>query len=145
MTDASARKGAAPLKLWRSLDELGGGRTPAKRQLPPHLAAAFDPINRQQFLKLMSASLALAGLTACRNDPKGPTHIARYVTRAEGISEDTSLFFATALTHQGYANGVLVRNVGGRPIKVEGNPQHAASLGATTIFGQAAMHDFYDP
>ncbi|MGH2460500.1 MAG: hypothetical protein ACRDIY_16725, partial [Chloroflexota bacterium] len=71
--------------------------------------------------------------------------IAPYVRRPEGVSPAVSLYFATALTHRGYASGVLVRNVAGRPIKVEGNVQHPASLGATDIFGQAAMLTFYDP
>ena len=134
-----------PLKLWRSLEDLGGERKRTRLPLPPHLAAALDPINRQQFLKLMGASLALAGLTACGNEPKGPTQLVPYVRRPEEIVQGESLFFATALTHQGYANGVVVRSYAGRPIKVEGNPRHPGSLGATTIFGQAAMHDFYDP
>ncbi|HEX5414103.1 MAG TPA: 4Fe-4S dicluster domain-containing protein [Chloroflexota bacterium] len=139
------RKGATvstnPVKFWRSLDELRGE---ARRKTINGVTAA-DRVTREQFLKLMGASLALAGLTACAGEPKGPTKIAPYVQRPVGVSEAESLYFATALTHQGYANGVLVRQVAGRPIKVEGNVEHPASLGATTSFAQGAMLTFYDP
>ncbi len=135
---------ATPVKFWRSLDELSGA-TSSRRRHFDHPLLAGASVNREQFLKLMGASLALAGITGCAAEPKGPTHIAPYVKRPDGITEDLSLYFATALTHKGYANGVLVRNVSGRPIKVEGNPQHPASLGATDIFGQAEILTFYDP
>lgn len=136
--------GGAPLRLWQSLAELRGESTAARRR-PDPMPTAGDRVSREQFLRLMGASLALAGLTACAGEPKGPTQIAPYVTRPEGISSSVSLYYATALTRRGYANGVLVRQVAGRPIKVEGNPQHPASLGATDRFGQAAMLTFYDP
>jgi Fe-S-cluster-containing dehydrogenase component len=141
---APDRTAGSPVRFWRSLEELRGA-SPARRVPPAHFLTAADAISREQFLKLMGASLALAGLTGCAAEPKGPTHLAPYVRRPVGISEAESLYFATALTHKGYANGVLVRNVAGRPIKVEGNPQHPASLGATDIFSQAAMLTFYDP
>jgi molybdopterin-containing oxidoreductase family iron-sulfur binding subunit len=94
----------------------------------------------------MGGSLALAGLTtACAGEPKGPQNIAPYVNRPPGVGPDESLFYATALTHLGYAEGALVRQVAGRPVKIEGNPQHPASLGATSIFMQAQSMQFYDP
>src|SRR5258708_5902218 len=102
-------------------------------------------ITRQQFLKVMGASIALAGLTGCATEAKGPTGIAPYVSRPPGITEEQSLLYASALTIQGYAQGVLVRGVSGRPLKVEGNPRHPQSLGGTTIFEQASMLTFYDP
>ena len=141
---ASPPRAAAPLTFWRSLAELRGESDRAPR-FAVNGPTPADRVSREQFLKLMGASLALAGLTACAGEPKGPQQIAPYVQRPAGVSPAESLYFATALTHQGYANGVLVRNVAGRPIKVEGNVEHPASLGATNIFGQAAMLTFYDP
>ncbi len=135
---------AVPLRFWRSLDEARGESKAVRRPIANGPTAA-DRVSREQFLRLMGASLALAGLTACAGEPKGPQQIAPYVQRPAGVSPAVSLYFATALTHRGYANGVLIRNVAGRPIKVEGNTQHPASLGATNIFGQAAMLTFYDP
>src|SRR5207302_1253947 len=142
--DPTGQKSATPVTFWRNLAELKNGPKAGRRVLPS-LVPAPGTINRQQFLKAMGASVALAGLTACATETKGPTHLAPYVSRPVGITEDRSLFYATAITHQGYANGVLVRDVAGRPIKVEGNPQHPDSLGATTIFGQASVLTFYDP
>jgi molybdopterin-containing oxidoreductase family iron-sulfur binding subunit len=133
------------MRFWRNLNELHDGSKAQRRVLPSHLAALAEPINRSNFLKLMGASMALAGLTACVGEPKGQPQIAPYSNRPPGVSEDTSLFYASAVTHKGYAEGVLVRTIAGRPIKVEGNPQHPASLGATTIFGQATLHTMYDP
>jgi Fe-S-cluster-containing dehydrogenase component len=134
-----------PVKLWRTMEEALTGRPLGKSRLGEQFGNGSVQVNRQDFLRLMSASLALAGLTACAGEPKGPTHIAPYVRRPEGTTEEQSFFYASALTHQGYAEGTLVRQVSGRPIKVEGNPKHPASLGATRIFNQAQTLTFYDP
>ena len=56
----------------------------------------------------------------------------------EEIIPGKPLFFATAVPIDGFACGVLVKSEMGRPIKIEGNPDHPASLGATDVFGQAA-------
>src|SRR5690242_9828849 len=143
-TPMSSAKNATPVKFWRTVAEFKSGR-PAKRAVLPGHLASLGSINRQQFLKAIGASIALAGLTGCATESKGPTGIAPYVSRPPGVQEDLNLFYASALTHQGYAQGVLVRGVSGRPVKVEGNPQHPQSLGATTIFGQASLLTFYDP
>ena len=88
------------------------------------------------FLKLMAASLSLAGATGCLlRQPE--EKIVPYVRQPERIIPGDELFYATATTLGGYAQGVLVSSRMGRPIKVEGNPEHPASLGATDIFGQA--------
>src|SRR5262249_2369699 len=89
------------------------------------------------------ASLALAGLTACTRQPT--EKIVPYVKQPEEIVPGRPLFFATAVTEGGYANGVLVESHMGRPTKVEGNPDHPGSLGATNATGQAAILGLYDP
>jgi molybdopterin-containing oxidoreductase family iron-sulfur binding subunit len=137
-------KNATPVTFWRDVAEFKAGRRIKRPMLPNHLIPDGS-INRQQFLKVMGASIALAGLTGCATEPKGPTGLAPYVSRPPGITEDQSILYASALTTQGYAQGVLVRAVSGRPIKIEGNPQHPQSLGATTIFEQASLLTFYDP
>ncbi len=91
----------------------------------------------------MGASLALAGLTACTKQPA--EKILPYVRQPEDVVPGRPLFFATALGHDGYARGVLVESHEGRPTKVEGNPDHPLSLGATDVFGQAQILGLYDP
>ena len=84
-----------------------------------------------------AASLGLAGLTACTKQPE--EKIVPYVKTPEGIVPGVPMMFATAFVMEGYARGTLVRSYEGRPTKIEGNPAHPASLGATDIFTQASI------
>src|SRR5207248_2843893 len=98
---------------------------------------------RRKFLKLMGASLALAGLTACTRQPMET--IMPYVRAPEEVIPGKPLFFATAFEMSGFAIGVLAESHEGRPTKIEGNPEHPASLGATDLFAQASVLSLYDP
>lgn len=100
-------------------------------------------LDRRDFLQTMAASLALAGLTGCSHPPQ--EQIVPYVHPPLGQIDGLPRFFATALVRNGYAQGVLVENHMGRPTKIEGNPQHPASLGGTDIFAQAAVLQLWDP
>ncbi|MCH7681999.1 TAT-variant-translocated molybdopterin oxidoreductase, partial [candidate division KSB1 bacterium] len=102
-----------------------------------------DGFSRRKFLQLMGASMALAGLNACTLQPT--EKIIPYVEAPEDIIPGKPLFFATALTLGGFATGVLVESHMGRPTKIEGNPDHPASLGATDVFAQASILELYDP
>jgi len=102
-----------------------------------------EELDRREFLQTMAASLALAGLTGCSHPPQD--QIVPYVHAPLGQIDGLPRFFATALIRNGYARGVLVENHMGRPTKVEGNPQHPASLGGTDIFAQAAVLQLWDP
>jgi molybdopterin-containing oxidoreductase family iron-sulfur binding subunit len=133
-------------QYWRSLDELAG--TPEfqellAREFPENASEWTDPVGRREFLKLMGASLALAGLTSCIAPPADT--IVPYVRTPEEVIPGTPLFFATAMPLSGYAAGLLVESHMGRPTKVEGNPKHPASLGATDAFAQASILTMYDP
>jgi molybdopterin-containing oxidoreductase family iron-sulfur binding subunit len=99
--------------------------------------------DRRHLLQLMASTLALAGLSACGDPPEEIVPAVMGVPPEERPGE--SQFYATAVTLGGYATGVLVRHVYGRPVKVEGNPDHPDSLGATDAFTQAAILDLYDP
>jgi Fe-S-cluster-containing dehydrogenase component len=124
-------------KQGANLDELVGDEFASRlRELP-------DAIERRAFLKLMSASLALAGMGGCTRQP--PEQIFPYVRQPENVIPGRPLFYATAMTVGGRATGLLVESHEGRPTKVEGNPLHPASLGATDVFAQAALLDLYDP
>jgi molybdopterin-containing oxidoreductase family iron-sulfur binding subunit len=138
-----AKKGP---EFWRSLDELA--ETPEFEELVhrefPRFAAEWPAgMSRRGFLQLASASLALAGLTGCTKQPL--EHIIPYVRQPEQLIPGKPLYFATALTHAGYATGVLAESHQGRPTKIEGNPDHPASLGSTDAYAQAAVLTLYDP
>ncbi|HEX7369695.1 MAG TPA: TAT-variant-translocated molybdopterin oxidoreductase, partial [Rhodanobacteraceae bacterium] len=131
-------------RFWRALEELADseGFRAWLRKEQPRLADGGS-LDRRDFLKLLGASLALAGLAGCSHPPE--TEIVPYVHKPVGQVDGLPRYFATALTRHGYARGVLVRDNQGRPTKVEGNPQHPASLGSTDIFAQAAILQLWDP
>src|SRR5207249_2669651 len=132
--------------FWRTLDELANDPAFQERlynEFPSQIEAVADPVARRTFLKLMGASLALAGVTACTRQP--PEKILPYVRQPEGLVPGAPLFFATAMTLGGVATGLLVESHEGRPTKIEGNPLHPGSLGATDVFAQAAVLGLYDP
>ncbi|MCB0129025.1 MAG: TAT-variant-translocated molybdopterin oxidoreductase, partial [Caldilineaceae bacterium] len=109
----------------------------------PRQAAEWQPtLSRRGFLQLVGASIALAGLTACT--PTQET-IVPYVAAPEEMVPGKPLLYATAMPQQGYALGLLAQSTDGRPTKLEGNPDHPASLGATDHFAQASILDLYDP
>ncbi len=132
-------------QYWRSLEELAASPAFQQRiqQEFPELAdELIKPTTRRSILKVMAASLALAGLTACRW-PK--ERIMPFAYRPEGYVPGVPQHFATALELGGASLGVLVKSYDGRPIKVEGNPAHPSSLGAATAWAQAAVLELYDP
>ena len=133
-------------QYWRSLDELAesdGFQEFLHREFPRQASEWQDASGRRKFLQLMGASLALAGLGACTRQPAEP--IVPYVRQPEDVIPGKPLFFATAVTLSGVATGVLVESHLGRPTKVEGNPDHPASLGAADAFAQASVLSLYDP
>jgi MoCo/4Fe-4S cofactor protein with predicted Tat translocation signal len=133
-------------EYWRSLEELAG--TPAfqealHREFPKGASEWLDKASRRGFLKVMGASLGLAGMTGCVKLPLEP--IVPYVRQPENVIPGKPMYYATAMTLGGYANPLLVESHLGRPTKIEGNDQHPASLGGTDIFAQASLLGLYDP
>ena len=133
--------------LWRSLDELAD--TPQFRQSVEREFPAsywdFDQggTSRRNFMRLMGASMALAGLYGCSERPSGK--ILPYIQQPEQIVPGMPLYFATAMPINGYGHGVLAESHEGRPTKIEGNPDHPASRGATSAQIQASVLQLYDP
>jgi MoCo/4Fe-4S cofactor protein with predicted Tat translocation signal len=133
-------------QYWRCLEELAETeefQNYLHREFPSQASVWGDSLGRRKFLKLMGASLALAGATACTRQPT--EGIIPFVQEPEGLVPGVPLFFATSMTLNGSAIGLLVESNMGRPTKIEGNPRHPASLGATDIFSQASVLDLYDP
>ncbi|HEY1660617.1 MAG TPA: TAT-variant-translocated molybdopterin oxidoreductase, partial [Candidatus Sulfotelmatobacter sp.] len=122
-------------EYWRSLEELAGSpefQEALHREFPKGASEWVDTLSRRGFLKVMGASMALAGMTGCVKLPK--EEIVPYVRQPEELIPGRPQFYATAITLGGYASPVLVESHLGRPTKIEGNPQHPASLGGTDIF-----------
>jgi molybdopterin-containing oxidoreductase family iron-sulfur binding subunit len=133
-------------RFWKSLEEWSHGPDflPWLQREFPALASEWpSEISRRRFLQLMGASFALAGLTACSRQAQDK--LVPYVQRPEEIVPGRPLYYATTFPHRGRGKGVLVRTDMGRPTKVEGNPDHPASLGATDIWMQASILGLYDP
>src|ERR1700724_1191406 len=133
-------------EYWRSLEELAGSpdfQEMLHREFPKGASEWLDSVSRRGVLKLMGASLAMAGMSACTKQPLDP--IVPYVRQPEEVVPGRPLFFATAFTLGGYASPVLVESHLYRPTKIEGNDQHPASLGGTDIFSQASILGMYDP
>jgi MoCo/4Fe-4S cofactor protein with predicted Tat translocation signal len=132
---------------WQSLEELA--ETPEflsamEEEFPRFTAAAAAAPDRRRFLQLMAASLALSGLAACGPETS-PRRMLPYVQQPSGVVPGRSRYYATATELGGYAYGVTIEHQMSRPIKVEGNPDHPASLGATSAIGQASILGLYDP
>src|SRR5919108_291067 len=137
-------------EYWRCLEELADTesfRDLLHKEFPRHASALTDAIDRRDFLKLMGASLALAGLSGCLSSSPAPPDekIVPYVRQPEEIVPGKPLFFATAMPFAGFGRGVLAESHMGRPTKVEGNPEHPATLGAADVFMQASILELYDP
>jgi MoCo/4Fe-4S cofactor protein with predicted Tat translocation signal len=133
-------------EFWRSLEELAGSaefREMVRGEFPKGASEWLDAVSRRGFLKLMGASLAMAGMTACTKQPLEP--IVPYVRQPEDVIPGRPMFYATAFSLGGYASPILVESHLYRPTKIEGNDKHPASLGGTDVFAQASILGLYDP
>ncbi len=130
---------------WRSVEDYLN-TTPDDQTAPQ--PATVSPlgelgISRREFMKLMGASMALAGVTGCGQP--ADEDIVPYVQPPQQGTQGEARHYATAVTLNGYASGVIATSYMGRPVKLEGNPQHPASNGGTDIFTQAAILQLWDP
>src|SRR4030095_13882388 len=133
-------------EYWRSVDEFVDApefEEVVKREYPVHAKDWDNGVSRRRFVKLMGGTLALAGLSRCVIQPA--EKIVPYVRPEQDLLPGKPLFFATAMSVGGVATGLLAKSFDGRPIKLEGNPDHPGSLGATDSLVQASLLDMYDP
>jgi MoCo/4Fe-4S cofactor protein with predicted Tat translocation signal len=134
-------------QYWRTLEELAGDpefTELLQREFPRQAPSEWDDgVDRRDFLKLMAASLAFAGLGGCGRTPEQV--VVPYVKQPEGLTLGRPQFYATAMPFGADAIGLLVESHEGRPTKIEGNPDHPSSLGATNVFAQASVLNLYDP
>ena len=149
MTLAAVRqelKGVKGKRYWRSIDELAG--TPefqeaVEREFPAASQEWVDPVSRRGFMKLMGASMALAGLAGCAKQPDEP--IYPYVKQPEDLVLGKPNYFASAHPFVTGAVPTLVKSDQFRPIKVDGNPEHSYNRGSSDVFTQGTLLDLYDP
>lgn len=137
---------SSPQRFWRSLEERAqqGSFESWVQEKHPRLAGALGAgLDRRRFLQLMGASAALGGMTACTRQPL--EKLVPYVNQPEGLIPGKPLFYASAVPVGGYGHGVLVESHEGRPTKIEGNPDHPSSLGASSSVVQASVLGLYDP
>ncbi len=126
--------------FWRSLVESSS----ADGEFPPGADRPPEGVGRRDFLRLLGASVALAGVGGCTRAPS--QKILPYTRQPEDLTPGIAAYYATTLLGDGYAQGVIVETHEGRPTKIEGNPDHPANPGgATDAFAQAAVLGLYDP
>ena len=155
MSLASVRsklEGKTGRKFWKNLDELSASpefERLMQEEFPRQAGSAFgqgewvDPVSRRGFLKVMGASLALAGLAGCTKQPDEA--IYPYIRQPEDLVLGRPMYFATAHPFPTGAIPVLVKSDAFRPIKIEGNPDHPMSKGKSDAMTQGTLLDLYDP
>ncbi len=139
-------KGTSGKQFWRSVDELENTpefQAAVEKEFPSAAQEWVDPVSRRGFLKIMGASMALAGLAGCTKQPDEP--IYPYVKAPEDLILGKPMYFATANPLPTGAVPLLVKSDEFRPIKVDGNPDHAYNRGTSDVFSQGTLLDLYDP
>ena len=128
-------KGVKGKRYWKSVDELADTaefQAAVEREFPHAAQEWVDPVSRRGFMKLMGASLALAGLAGCVKQP-------------EDLILGKPMYFATAHPFVTGAVPLLVKSDQFRPIKIDGNPEHPYNQGSSDPFTQGTLLDLYDP
>src|SRR5258708_8237332 len=133
-------------QYWRTIEELAEDphlEDLLTREFPRQASEWDEAVDRRDFLKLMAASLAFAGMAGCKSNEQ--TQIVPYVKQPDGMVLGKPLFFATAMPFGADAVGILVESHECRPTKIEGNPDQPASVGTTDAITQASVLNLYDP
>jgi molybdopterin-containing oxidoreductase family iron-sulfur binding subunit len=139
-------KGVKGKKYWRSIDELADTeefQKAVEKEFPAAAQEWVDPVSRRGFMKLMGASMALAGLAGCTKQPDEP--IYPYVKAPEDLILGKPMYFASAHPFVTGAVPLLVKSDEFRPIKVDGNPEHAYNKGGSDPYTQGTLLELYDP
>lgn len=140
-------------KYWRSLNVLNNSsstevKDAKKQEFPEGQDQQLDldnmnPVSRRKFLALMTASGVFA-TTAC-TDYRDKGEIVNYASKPEEIQPGVPNYYASTLPYKGNAWGVLVKTREGRPIKIDGNPEHPVNRGKVDVVAQAHILELYDP
>jgi MoCo/4Fe-4S cofactor protein with predicted Tat translocation signal len=131
---------------WRSLaqiEDLPEYRTALEREFPEGASELPEGITRREMMMLVGASLSLAGLAGCVRRPV--EEIVPYVAPPEEVVPGIPRYYATTFPFRRSAYGLIVESHEGRPTKIEGNPAHPSTLGASSVRVQASVLGLYDP
>ncbi len=135
-------------QYWKSLDELNAApefKAFVEREFPEGASELGTNVSRRRFLQVMGAGMALAGVSGCKPIRRPDQNILPYNKMPESLIPGVPQFYATTMSIGGAAVGLLVESHEGRPTKIEGNPKHPSSLGATGKYHQASVLGLYDP
>jgi MoCo/4Fe-4S cofactor protein with predicted Tat translocation signal len=135
-------------QYWKSLDELADApefRQYIEREFPEGASELGGGVSRRRFLQVMGAGMALAGVTGCKVIRRPEVEVLPYNKMPESLIPGVPQFYATVMNLRGEAVGLLVESHEGRPTKIEGNPRHPGSLGATSKQQQSSVLDLYNP
>jgi molybdopterin-containing oxidoreductase family iron-sulfur binding subunit len=134
---------------WRSENELNKTaefQSFQDREFPVDASVLETPVSRRSFIKLMGASMALAGLTGCNGIRRPTRHIYPYANMPEYQVPGRPNFYATSMAIGHQVNGLVAESFEGRPTKIEGNPDYPLNPdGSASVFNQASVIDLYDP
>jgi MoCo/4Fe-4S cofactor protein with predicted Tat translocation signal len=130
---------------WRSLAQIEDRaefRAALEREFPEGASELPEGVTRRELMMLVGASMSLAGLAGCRRPVE---EIVPYVTAPEEIVPGIPRYYATTMPFRRSAYGLIVESHEGRPTKIEGNPSHPSTLGASSSRVQASVLGLYDP
>ena len=130
---------------WRSLGQLDQhpeSRAFLEREFPEGASELPEGVTRREMMMLLGASLSLAGLAGCRRPAE---EIVPYATAPEEVVPGIPRYYATTMPFRRSAYGLIVESHEGRPTKIEGNPSHPSTLGASSSRVQASVLGLYDP
>jgi MoCo/4Fe-4S cofactor protein with predicted Tat translocation signal len=130
---------------WRSLAQIEQRpefRASLEREFPEGASELPEGITRRDMMMLVGASLSLAGLAGCRRPAE---EIVPFVTAPEEMVPGIARYYATTMPFGRSAYGLIVESHEGRPTKIEGNPSHPSTLGASSSLVQASVLGLYDP
>ena len=142
-TNAAAldKKNNQEFGYWKSLKDISSEED-YNRFLKQSEHNIDNGLSRRNFLSLIAASVALAGLEGCK---KPVQKIIPYVEAEIGTIPGIPKYYASTLPFKNNALGVVIENHDERPVKVEGNEKHPATMGKSNSFAQASTLEMYDP
>lgn len=110
---------------------------------PPDLpGSGILSMRRRQFLEASGFALFLSAVAGCMRAPV--RHVVSSVTGEEDAAAGLAQVYSSTCGGCSAACGVLVTTRDGRPIKLEGNPDHSLSRGGLCAVGQAEVLGLYD-